>query len=64
MAQSPKDSVIYWPSMTGKQYVIQRSSSMFPGSWTAISTNTGTGGNMEIHDASGGNSRFYRVSVH
>jgi fibronectin type 3 domain-containing protein/DNA-binding beta-propeller fold protein YncE len=64
MAQNPKDSVIYWPSMTGKQYVIQRSSSMFPGSWTAISTNTGTGGNMEIHDASGGNSRFYRVSVH
>jgi hypothetical protein len=64
MAQNPKDSVIYWPSMTGKQYVIQRSSSMFPGSWTAISTNTGTGGNMEIHDLSGGNSRFYRVSVH
>jgi hypothetical protein len=64
MAQSTHDSVIYWPTMTGKQYVIQRSSSMFPGSWTAISTNTGTGGNMEIHDLSGGNSRFYRVSVH
>jgi sugar lactone lactonase YvrE len=64
MSQSPQDSVIYWPSMTGKQYVIQRSSSLFPGTWNSISTNTGTGGNMEIHDASGGNSRFYRVSVH
>jgi len=64
MAQSPQDSVIYWPSVAGKQYVIQRSSSLFPGTWSALSTNTGTGGNMEIHDASGGNSRFYRVSVH
>jgi hypothetical protein len=64
MAQSPQDSVIYWPSVQGKQYVIQRSSSLFPGTWSAISTNSGTGGNMEIHDASGGNARFYRVSVH
>jgi hypothetical protein len=64
MAQSPQDSVISWPSVAGKQYVIQRSSSLFPGTWNSISTNTGTGGNMEIHDASGGNSRFYRVSVH
>jgi hypothetical protein len=63
MAQSQQDSVIYWPSMQGKQYVIQRSPSIFPGSWTSISTNTGTGGNMEIHDASGGGVRFYRVSV-
>lgn len=64
MAQSPQDSVIYWPSVQGKQYVIQRSSSLFPGAWSSISTNNGTGGNMEIHDASGGNARFYRVSVH
>ena len=63
MAQSSQDSVIYWPSVAGKQYVIQRSASLFPGTWTSISTNSGTGGNMEIHDASGGNARYYRVSV-
>jgi sugar lactone lactonase YvrE len=63
MAQSQQDSVIYWPSMQGKQYVIQCSPGLFPGSWTSISTNTGTGGNMEIHDASGGGVRFYRVQV-
>jgi len=63
MAQSQQDSVIYWPSTAGKQYIIQRSSNLFPGAWTAISTNIGTGGNMEVHDASGGGARFYRVSV-
>jgi hypothetical protein len=63
MAQSPQDSVIYWPSVAGKQYVIQRSASLFPGTWTSISTNTGTGGNMEIHDSSVRGTRYYRVSV-
>jgi hypothetical protein len=63
MAQSQQDSVIYWPSVQGKQYVILRSPSLFPGSWTSISTNIGTGGNMEIHDMSGGGIRFYRVQV-
>jgi len=63
MAQSPQDSVIYWPSVAGRQYVVQRSAGLFPGTWNSISTNAGTGGNMEIHDASGGNARYYRVSV-
>jgi hypothetical protein len=63
MAQSPQDSVIYWPSVQGKQYVIQRSASLFPGTWNSISTNTGTGGNMEIHDSSVSGTRFYRVGV-
>ena len=63
MAQSPQDSVIYWPSVQGKQYVIQRSASLFPGTWNSISTNTGTGGNMEIHDSSISGNRYYRVGV-
>lgn len=62
-AQQPGDSVVCWPSVSGKQYVIQRSSTLFPPAWTSISTNSGTGGMMEIHDLSGGNGRFYRVSV-
>jgi hypothetical protein len=62
-AQQPGDSVVCWPSVSGKQYVIQRSPTLFPATWTSISTNTGTGGNMEIHDLNGGPGRFYRVSV-
>lgn len=62
-AQQSGDSVVCWPSVSGKQYVIQRSPTLFPPSWTSISTNIGTGGIMEIHDLSGGNGRFYRVSV-
>ena len=62
-AQQPGDSVVCWPSVSGKQYIIQRSPTLFPPTWTSISTNTGTGGNMEIHDLNGGSGRFYRVSV-
>lgn len=62
-AQQSGDSVVCWPSVSGKQYVIQRSPTLFPATWTSISTNTGTGGNMEIHDLNGGPGRFYRVSV-
>ncbi|MEI9959877.1 MAG: thrombospondin type 3 repeat-containing protein [Limisphaerales bacterium] len=53
VAQGQHDSVIYWPSVLGKQYVIERSTALFPPVWTPISTNNGTGGYMEIHDASG-----------
>jgi len=63
MAQSQQDSVIDWPSVSGKTYVIQRSQTLFPAVWTPISTNSGTGGYMEIHDTSGGNNRYYRVSA-
>jgi hypothetical protein len=56
-------SAIHWPSVSGKQYVILRSSSLFSGSWTAISTNTGTGSDMEFDDQSGGAMRFYRVQI-
>jgi hypothetical protein len=63
MAQSQQDSVIDWPSMSGKQYVIQRSAALFPAVWTPIYTNNGTGGYMEIHDSPTNKFRYYRVSV-
>jgi hypothetical protein len=63
MAQSQQDSVIDWPSMSGKQYVIQRSPALFPAVWTPIYTNNGTGGYMEIHDSPTNKFRYYRVSV-
>ena len=61
-AQSQNRS-INWPSVTGKTYVIQHSTTLFPPNWTTISTVTGTGTTMEYNDATGGNSYFYRVYV-
>ena len=63
-AQQIQDCVISWPSVMGKQYVIQRSPVLSSSpSWTSIATNTGTGNLMEYHDPSGGRVRFYRVRV-
>jgi hypothetical protein len=61
--QQPQDCVISWPSVIGRQYVIERSTSLFPPDWTSVSTNSGTGTTMEFHDTSGGGVRFYRVQV-
>jgi hypothetical protein len=62
-AQQPNDCVINWSSVSGKQYVIERSSSLVSPIWTAIATNSGTGTTMEYHDTSGGGVRYYRVRV-
>jgi hypothetical protein len=56
-------AAIHWPSVSGKQYLIERSASLFPGSWTAIATNTGTGTEMEFDDSTGASTRFYRVRI-
>jgi len=60
---SGSSAAIHWLTVSGKQYVIERSASLFPGSWTAISTNTGTGTDMEIDDSSSGKASFYRVLI-
>jgi hypothetical protein len=62
-AQQPQDCVISWPSVIGKQYVIQRSLSLSSSFWTSIATNSGNGNIMEYHDTSGGGIRYYRVHV-
>jgi hypothetical protein len=62
-AQSSQDCVISWPSVIGKQYVIERSPSLSTPVWTSIATNSGNGTVMEYHDATGGGFRFYRVRV-
>ncbi|HEY1788526.1 MAG TPA: fibronectin type III domain-containing protein, partial [Verrucomicrobiae bacterium] len=63
MAQSPQDFVLYWPSVNGQTYIIKRSPTLFPGQWTAISTNIGDGTYMEIHDTSGGPKGYYEVTT-
>jgi len=62
-AQQPFDCVISWPSVTGKQYVINRSPSLSTPIWTSVGTNSGNGTVMEFHDTSGGGVRFYQVRV-
>ena len=56
-------SAIHWPTVSGKQYAIERSPSLFPGAWSAIATNTGTGTDMEFDDNATGKSQFYRVRI-
>jgi hypothetical protein len=56
-------AAIHWPSVSGKQYVVERSASLFPGSWTAIATNNGTGAVVEFDDSTSANVRFYRVRI-
>ncbi len=63
VATSQQDLVLYWPSVAGQTYIIERSPTLFPPQWTAISTNIGDGTYMEIHDTSGGNNRYYEVTT-
>lgn len=56
---------IQWPSVANKHYSIQSSSSLAPGTWTAVATNiVGNGQTMQWTDTSAiGNIRFYRATV-
>jgi hypothetical protein len=62
-ATQKQDCVVHWPSVAGKTYVIQRSATIFSPGWIPVSTNIGTGSDMEYHDTNGGSVRFYRVQV-
>ena len=62
-APSNNECVIRWPSISGKSYVIERSPSLSSPNWSAISTNSGTGSDMEYHDTAVVGTRFYRVHV-
>ena len=62
-APSGSVTAIHWPTVAGKQYVIERSTSLFSGNWTRIATNTGTGTDMEFDDNAPGSVKFYRVLI-
>jgi hypothetical protein len=62
-AQHSQDCVVHWPSVAGKRYLIERSTSLYGPNWIPVSTNTGNGADMEFHDTDGGNVRLYRVHV-
>ena len=53
-----------WPTVDGKKYVVECSSSMLNGEWTVISDMIdGDGDDMEFSDTSEGGVRFYRVRL-
>jgi hypothetical protein len=60
---SGSTTAIHWPSVNGIQYVVERATSLYGSSWTILSTNTGTGGDMEYDDASAATTKFYRVEI-
>ena len=62
-APSGYTAAIHWPSVQSKQYVIERSSTLFGGSWSVLTTNTGTGGDVEYDDTYTNKVKFYRVRI-
>jgi hypothetical protein len=59
-----KAFVVRWPSVTAKHYVIERSAAMFGAAWLPVSTNNGTGSDLEFTDPdTSPSARFYRVRV-
>lgn len=62
-APSGYNAAIHWPTVNGKKYAIERSSSLFAGPWSILTTNTGTGNDMEYDDNNTNKVRFYRVRI-
>jgi hypothetical protein len=56
-------TAIHWPSVSDKQYAVERAASLFNAPWTILSTNPGTGGDMEFDDTNTAAVRFYRVLI-
>jgi hypothetical protein len=57
------NAAIHWPTVNGKKYVIERASLLFNGTWSLLSTNIGTGEDMEYDDSNTNKVRFYRVLI-
>lgn len=57
------NATIHWPTVVGKKYAIERSTTLFSGNWSILATNTGTGGDMEFNDTNTSNAKFYRVRI-
>jgi hypothetical protein len=59
-----RECVVRWPSVAGKHYVIEIAPTLYGPNWIPVSTNTGTGWDMEYHDANAvSGARFYRVRL-
>ena len=57
-------AAIHWSTVSGKQYAVLSSPSLFPGNWTTNAIVNGTGTDIEWDDTSvGGKGKFYRVLI-
>ncbi len=55
--------IVRWPSVAGKQYIVESSPSLWPPNWSPVSTNSGSGADLEFQDTSSGTVSFYRVRL-
>jgi len=61
---APTNQIIHWPSVVNKTYVVESATTLYGPDWIPVSTNSGTGYDVEYHDPNpGAGSRFYRVRV-
>ncbi len=55
---------VRWPSVAGKQYIIERAAALFGAEWQAVDTRAGSGWEMTYEDPDQSTApRFYRVRV-
>ena len=58
------DMVVRWPTVVGRNYVIEGSASLLGSSWIPVSaTIPGTGQLMEFRPTPNGSAQFYRVRL-
>jgi sugar lactone lactonase YvrE len=65
-APAPNNFIVQWPSVLGKTYLLQSSTSLFSTNWSVIASNlVGTGQMMQFQDSStpATPARFYRAKV-
>ena len=61
---SAADLTVRWPTVVGRNYVVESSTSLFGSSWVPVSaTIPGTGQLMEFRPTPSGAAQFYRVRV-
>ncbi len=60
---SGSSAAIHWPTVSGKQYLILSSASLFSSQWITNAIVTGTGADMEYDDNTSGSAKFYRVQI-
>jgi len=64
--RSGADFLVRFPSLAGRNYRVEQSADLSPGSWTTLADNLpGTGGILAIQDAGalGFARKFYRVKM-
>jgi hypothetical protein len=56
--------VVRWPTVANKRYIIERAATLYGPAWIPVTTNSGTGWDVEFHDGNASaDMRFYRVRL-